>query len=857
MSAETPAPSPAAALQQLTVDLADRTGAVLHGGNGTLYGLSDDGVPSDDLLGPLRITTTAQKPPGGLQHPGGDALEIADAFLRNGGREILIYCQDAYPSWPYDDLGIEDYLGKVEEIARQVVASPHRASFVYVPFNEPDWIWYDLKTSDPAAYARRRDRFLADWRTVFRRIRSIDPTARIAGPNEAYYDARLLADFLPYAKAHDVLPDVMTWHELSPSSLAEYRGHHAHYRALERANGIAPLPINIDEYANRRDLSVPGQMVQWVSMFEDTKVDADQAYWDVAGNLDGNAVRAHVPNGSWWFFHWYAGMTGQTVRVTPPRADVVDSLQGMASVDAARRQAHVVLGGSDGDAEVVLRGVDPALFGDTIAVTVAEAAWSGYEGASPPPTVLARERRRVAADGTVTVPLTGLDRTSAYRITLTPGGPDLPEAPRVPWRACWPAVEAVLTGGAGDAEAADTAEGADDTEAADGAEGAGAADPDDLPMDDPNHYATSGARYPAPLGTADGRLDLTVTVPRDGDYTLGVLYGNPDGAPARQFLRIDGGPARVIDCPSTLNWRYLGRVETTVRLGAGAHTLSFAASGPARGRAAGRVVLDRVDLAERSEATDYPATLTEATGGAHEDYRLSGRLGTGRLVLPPGAATVFDVYAAADGYHRVAVDGTGGAVDLRIGGDPIGTSTGPADPVRVFLHAGVNRITAAPATDTPASLHALTVTGPADATGVATHRAADALLGGTATVRDDGRASGGGLVGSIGDGTANTVTFTGIEAPHAGRYVLLVHYANGDRAHGHQYNADIASRSAELTVGGGAPRRVTFRNTYGWGNVWALPLTVSLEAGRNTIVFGNPSGPAPDLDRIEVAPLVG
>ncbi|GAA2903671.1 hypothetical protein GCM10020220_111100 [Nonomuraea rubra] len=40
-------------------------------------------------------------------------------------------------------------------------------------------------------------------------------------------------------------------------------------------------------------MSVPGQLVQWISMFEDTKVDADMAYWTYAGNLDDHA-RAHL-----------------------------------------------------------------------------------------------------------------------------------------------------------------------------------------------------------------------------------------------------------------------------------------------------------------------------------------------------------------------------------------------------------------------------------------------------------------------------------------------------------------------------------------------------------------------------------
>jgi hypothetical protein len=226
-----------------TVDLSQRTGPVRHGGNGALYGLSDDGVPSDNLLAPLKIRSIGQKAPNGLQHPNGDALVVADAFLRTGGDYIQVYMQDIYAQWPYEDLGIQDYLPKVDQITRAVVASPHRSHFVYVPFNEPDQIWYGLNTGDAASYARNRDRFLADWTTVYRRIRAIDPQARIAGPNEASYDTRFLPDFLAYAKANDVLPDLMTWHELPTNQLRVYRGHYTSYRGLEQQAGVAPLPV--------------------------------------------------------------------------------------------------------------------------------------------------------------------------------------------------------------------------------------------------------------------------------------------------------------------------------------------------------------------------------------------------------------------------------------------------------------------------------------------------------------------------------------------------------------------------------------------------------------------------------------
>src|SRR5882724_2173541 len=98
-----------AAASTLTVDLATGTGALRYGATGFLYGLGDEGIPNDTMLAALKPQVTAQKAPDGLQHPNGDALKIAPEFKRTGGRDIQIYMQDIYQSWPYDNLGIADY----------------------------------------------------------------------------------------------------------------------------------------------------------------------------------------------------------------------------------------------------------------------------------------------------------------------------------------------------------------------------------------------------------------------------------------------------------------------------------------------------------------------------------------------------------------------------------------------------------------------------------------------------------------------------------------------------------------------------------------------------------------------------
>ncbi|MBX9395699.1 cellulosome protein [Streptomyces sp. TRM72054] len=821
MAGTLPAAGPAAAAgpQRLTVDLAASEGPVTLGANGALYGLSDDGVPSDAALEPLKITSISQKPEGGAQHPNGDALTISQSFFRNGGGEINVMMQDIYAKWPYEDLGIDDYLPKVDKIVEQVAADPNSDRFVYIPFNEPDQIWYHLGVSDQATYEKNRDRFFQDWKTVYHRIRAIDPDARIAGPNEAAYHTRLLRDFLAFAKRENVLPQIMTWHELGPGSLRDFQAHYDNYRTLERKAGIAPLKINIDEYANRRDLSVPGQLVQWVSMFERNKVYANAAYWDAAGNLSGHVVRSNIPNGGWWFFRWYAGLTGDTVKVTPPQPHTVDTLQGLASLDRSRRQAQVLLGGSAGDSDVVVRKVPRSLFGRTVTATVAEAAWSGYEGQHAAPRVLARTKLTVASDGTVTVPLRGMHKMSAYRIVLTPGGSGTPAAPAVPWSASYEAEDAAITGGRVYTQGT---------------------------VSNANGYAASGTKDVGSLNTPSSKVDFTVTVPETGTYDLAILYGNQSGAPATQRLSIDGGEPVTVTYPSTENWTYRAKRDVTVRLPAGPHVLTLA-----KGDA--EVTLDRIDLTARTgePSTSYEATLADISGRPSYDYSSSTGVGTGALVLRGGDKAVFDVYAPRDGYYTV-VPRASAAVRIALHGETV--TAAPGRPLRLYLVAGNNR---AAMTAGHTAVRSLDVSGGGSTAGTLSYEGATATLAGGARLVESAYASAGSYIGRLGNSADSTAEFT-VDAPRSGRYLLVVHYAHNDRRdNGHAYNTDIMSRTADITVGSGAPRKVTFKNTWSWDDYWTLGVPVDLKKGSNKVTFGNATAWAPDIDRIELGRVVG
>nr|SBO97715.1 Possible beta-xylosidase diverged, family 5/39 of glycosyl hydrolases and alpha-amylase C (Greek key) C-terminal domain [Nonomuraea gerenzanensis] len=814
----------------VTVNFAQRTGPVHGGATGMLYGLSDPGVPGDSLLAGARPRTVAQKAPDGDQHPNGDALKIADGFLAAGGEEIVVYMQDVYSRWPYENLGIDDYLAKVDTMVRKVVRERPRDKdrFVWVPFNEPDGIWYQ-------DWGTLKEKFFSDWKAVFDRIRSIDPQARIVGPNEARYNPGRLRDFLTWAEANDRLPDIMAWHELSRGSLADYRGHYEHYRAMERELGIGPLPINIDEYGNRRDMSVPGQMIQWISMFEDTKVDADMAYWTYAGNLDDHAVRTRQANGGWWLLKWYADLTGQTVSATPPRPAVPDTVQAVAALDEPARRGTVLVGGGTAPVRLDLTGLDPALFGRQVDVVVSRTTWTGYEGdALKPPVVAAR--RTTVSGGRLGVDLPGGDVMAAYRVTIVPSSGPAP-VPDAPWTTSVEAESATLTS----AQVYDQ-----DTTA------------------DPQRYATSGKRDVGSMNKPDSAVTFPVTVPRAGRYRLGVYHG-ANKTPGRHALFVDGRLDQVVQYSANLGWTYRGRTDVEVELTAGTHQLSLRTSTDGTSLLPGSdVTLDKFDLTEVTgpARAAYPADEARLSGGARLTRPATGPA----ITLGGGARATFFVAAAQDGYHDLTLSyrsSAAGDLDVRIDGRAVTgvRATRPGDGtsrVRAYLPAGISKVEVGG----PAGLNLRElVTVRAAQADTAVHRveAEQARLAGTARVvsaTGGSNASAGAYVGDLGDGAGNTLTLTRPAGAGPGQYVLVTHYANADRNTGHPYNTDVISRFLDIAETGGGTTRGVFRHNYAWDNFWpqTTPLTLTTPSG--SLVLGNASAFGPNVDRLELARFV-
>ncbi|MFJ6674893.1 hypothetical protein ACIQMJ_27650 [Actinosynnema sp. NPDC091369] len=825
----------AAATETLRVDLGSPTGAFHGGATGILYGLGDPGVPSHDLIAGMRPRTVSQKAPGGEQHPNGDALEVADGFFAAGGTDLHVYAQDVYSGWPYQDLGIDDYVARLRPQLEAVAARPDRDRFAWTIFNEPDWIWY-------GDWAAGKDRFLADWTRVYRVVKSVLPDARITGPGETRYRHDHLRDLLTHAKAHDVLPDIVTWHELGPDSLTTYREHHRDYRALERELGIEPRPITVNEYSNRRDTSVPGRLVQWIAMLEETKVDGQMAFWTMAGNLSDHAVRASRANGGWWLTKWYADLSGDTVRVTPPRPSTRDTVQGLAALDRDDAKATVLLGGTANPVDVAVTGLDRRVFGDHVDVRVSKTTWSGYEGDAGQPPVIAAARVRVVG-GRATIAVPGGDPLAAYQVVITRAGLGAPPAADAPWQAGYEAES-----GAVEHAVVVTQD-----------DGSGS-------HDMAQRYTTSGGKDVGFMQDPGSRVTVDVDVPRDGTYRLGVFYGT-DGFVGRQALYVDDAHVADLTFPATLDRVYRGRLDTPVTLAAGRHRVSLRTSGPGGFLGApSDVTLDRFDLTEVTgpERAVYPLTEARRSGGTVDRGARALRLAVpGAVVLGPGDAVTTYVSAAEDGYYALSTTWLGAgrdALGLALSGrrvddlttDRAGTWSGR---VTAHLKAGVTEVVLSNQGRTPLVLGTLTSVRDAASDRRAVRVEAEVgRLDGGAVVVPGPWASGGEYVGRLGHG--GTLTVPRPAGFGAGRYNLTVAYAQAEKNTGHPYNTDTITRTLVATEEGGRATSAPYRHNYTWDGFWPETSPLDLVTEDGALTFGNPAAWGPNVDWVQLAPLV-
>jgi hypothetical protein len=826
----------------MVIDLGAQTGDFHGGASGTLYGLYGPGVPTNNLIEGMRLRTVSTKAQDGPQHPGADALEVVKPLADSTDGEVYIYMTDIHRGFPYQwpgstpeeklDLFKEKIVKQVDQVLQ--LEEKYRDNVVFVPFNEPEgnmfgtgeWSYNRVSwLNDPSHYFRA-------WDDVYALIKGKMPQARIAGPNTSVLYGQVKG-FLEHTVEAGTVPDVMTWHELSHpeqvrTSVKRYREWEAAVFAGTAHEG-RKLPINVNEYAFNYHTSVPGQMIQWMSAVEESKIDADIAYWNIDGNLSDSAVQANRANGQWWLYNAYGGMTGKTVRVTPPFPGQNYTLQGLATLDTGRKQARALFGGADGAAHIRFENVPAGAFGGTVHAWIREIPWTGQIGDSAEPEIVA-ERDAAVENGAVAFDfgsdLPALKESSAYEIVITPAGTGTltAQTPEL-WEKSYEAEDAKYTGG-----------------------GYSRNGPEGSPSDVSKFY-TSGRYNVGGLRTgSDGVLDFTVEVPQDGRYDLSVFANSlntfdrvREQGPTNVFLRVDGGAEQELFLPLGYKWVVWDHADTTVELTAGKHVISLAARSLDGVKATkGDAIIDRIHLALPNPAAGtslYEAELADLHG-ARPDYEVRGEdvSGSGAVPVRGGESVTFWVYSARDTAATLDLRLLGdGRVGLAVNGVNVNKLRRGDSAAVVSLSGGVNKVTVTGRSGT-SLVDRLEVRETPDALAVTAYEAEAAQVAGTAKPVPLSLASGGNAVTGVGGepGNGNTLTFT-VRAGWTGTYAMRVRYSNPEQSPATHYNPDPLARHADISVNGGDAQRVLFPHSFHENNFWELTVPVKLQAGENTV----------------------
>ncbi len=209
------------------------------------------------------------------------------------------------------------------EIVRGVVQEAIDNQYVvdsWIVWNEPNLQW---NTSQ-----RPYTRYLQAHKIAHDVITSVDPGARVQGPEVYGFNMPRLTEFLTFCKANDCLPDLLTWHELSPTPTSVPQ-HVKEINDWMVANGITPMPVAITEFQGQGygnpNAWHAGQHVRWLAQFERAATigleSANVASWEWDGQDPafrptlGNAVSRdlNTPRGAWWNLNAYRDMTGHLV----------------------------------------------------------------------------------------------------------------------------------------------------------------------------------------------------------------------------------------------------------------------------------------------------------------------------------------------------------------------------------------------------------------------------------------------------------------------------------------------------------------------------------------------------------------
>lgn len=331
----------------------------------------------------------------------------------------------------------------VRDMAQAVVQNGYKTQ--YDIWNEPDSEW--------GVNVRSYNQYLEMWKRTVLLIRSIDHNAVIVGPSSAGYDF-VQDTFLPYAKANNVLPDVLSWHHYKSvtgksgsNPVSDLSKQVIDMRTYLNTNRIIISNISINEYQDKADVVNAGELVQYLYELEKAKVDSasrgcwpesqemgGNVYWgcwklnnflNVVGTPEESGTAVWKPRSIWWAMKGYADITGRLVQLSP-----ANNIHGVAGYDSVKKEARMVLGrtAGTGSADIQLNNLGSVFSGGTVHVEANRITASGFAPLAAPVKVIDKDYQ--VSNNSLRITLPNFSSADAYTIVLrAPTGMVVPPPP--------------------------------------------------------------------------------------------------------------------------------------------------------------------------------------------------------------------------------------------------------------------------------------------------------------------------------------------------------------------------------------------------------------------------------------------
>lgn len=417
------APTPPTAKDSVTLDMSVAQGAPTYLASGFIYGLSQDGTaPPDALLQSIKLkgsragrgVTSACNPQVWATNFG--VMKAYYSRTKALGATLLLLVSDAFSySCPVTGGSGTDW-SQLDLFLSQMITAMQAAGMT-----GPDVRWELWNEPDLAGvfWNGTQAQWLDTWKHMYQTVRAALPNAVIEGPSVATGPGGQWAGaFLDFAKANDVMPDYVSWHEEGGG--ADPVADLATMKSQLMSRSITTVKgFDANEYGTQAEQN-PGHSAWYLARFDRAGYQGMRGNWaggtEFFSNMADLVVSNWQPNSQYWIYERYADQTG--LRTSVEAGQQVDAV---AYQDACAAKSSVIVGnkgGVTGAVNVVVENVPGWLQTGGATRVLVEQMPTGSGALSAP--VVVSDAPAAVTCNSLTVTIDWTTATDGYVLTLTP-----------------------------------------------------------------------------------------------------------------------------------------------------------------------------------------------------------------------------------------------------------------------------------------------------------------------------------------------------------------------------------------------------------------------------------------------------